>query len=64
MYESEMDVAEVPLEHTKLEEVKYRFTIDLEERGNGGLLKQAWGNDQWTVPFILPQYPGSAGTLR
>ena len=41
MYEPEMDVAEVPLEYTKLEEAKYRFTIDLEERENGGLLKLA-----------------------
>ena len=64
MYESEMDVAEVPLEHTTLDKGRYRFTIDLEERGNGGLLKLAWGKDQWTVPFILPQYPQSAGTLR
>ena len=64
MYESEMDVAEVPLKHTKLDEGEYRFTIDLEEKGNGGLLKLAWGTDQWTAPFILPQYPRSAGTLK
>ena len=64
MYEPEMDVAEVPLEHTKVDQGKYRFTIDLEKTGNGGLLKLAWGKDRWTVPFILPQYPRSAGTLQ
>ena len=64
MYEAEMDVAEIPLKHAKVKEGKYRFTIDLEEKGNGGLLKVAWGKDLWTAPFVLPEYPRSAGSLR
>lgn len=61
MYEAEMDVAEVPLEYTKLEEQTKRLTIDLESRGEGGLLKLAWGAEQWSTPFTIPQYPRSAG---
>ena len=64
MYEPEMDVAEIPLKYSKSDKGTPRFTIDLEESEGGGLLKLAWGTDQWTAPFVLPQYPRSAGALR
>lgn len=61
MYESEMDVAEVPLQYSALDEEVKRFTVDLEPEGDGGLLKLAWGTQQWSTPFSIPHYPRSVG---
>ncbi len=54
-YKAEFDVAEVPLDTTTLDETANRFIIKIEETTDGGELKMAWGNTQWSTPFTVTQ---------
>ena len=47
------DVAEIPLVLTKLSEEESRFVVDLEEEGDGGVLRLAWGPNEWKTKFSV-----------
>ena len=53
-HESEMDVAEIPLEYTASETVQDTFKVELVEEGeNAGTLKITWGPHVWTAKFTI-----------
>lgn len=54
-HKAEFDVAEVALTTKTTNETAKRFVIKLEETTDGGQLKMAWGNTQWSTPFSLSQ---------
>jgi hypothetical protein len=47
------DVAEFPVSMSSSNEETYPLAIEIEEAGNGGVLKIAWGNSVWSAPFQL-----------
>ena len=47
------DVAEIPLVLTKLSEEESRFVVDLEKEGDGGVLRLAWGPNEWKTKFSV-----------
>lgn len=52
-HNSETDVAEVPLTLTKTDKEQARFSIDLEEDNDEGVMRLAWGPNQWTTRFTV-----------
>lgn len=55
MHNPEADVAEIPLTLVKSEKETKKFIVDLERNNDQGLLKLAWGPNQWQANFTLPQ---------
>lgn len=52
----EADVAEVPLTLSKLDEEQATFNVELKEAGeNEGLLRLAWGDQEWKANFKVAQ---------
>lgn len=49
------DVAEIPLQTRQTGETSAAFLIKLEENDQGGLLRIAWGDTEWSAPFTIPQ---------
>lgn len=49
------DVAEIPLTMSTAKAEQQRFTVDLEEQKNTGILRLAWGTTEWTANFRLAQ---------
>ena len=47
------DVAEVPLVSSKLSEEERKFVVDLTEDGDGGVLRLAWGPNEWKTKFSV-----------
>ena len=55
-HEAELDVAEVPLQVSKIEgESQEKFLVKLEKGGEGGTLRMLWGYTQWSAPFSVSQ---------
>lgn len=50
-YEASADVAEFPVREAELDEDVGPMTIELEQDGNGGVLKIMWRTYAWIVPF-------------
>ncbi|MCH8091987.1 MAG: hypothetical protein IIC57_06540 [Proteobacteria bacterium] len=46
---------EIPLAVATTESEIDRFTVELSEEGDGGLLRLAWGRAEWTARFTLGQ---------
>lgn len=55
MRDPSRDVAEVPLVSTMLSEEERKFVIDLEEDGEGGVIRLAWGPNEWKTKFTVVQ---------
>lgn len=54
-HDASSDIAEVPLTLTERDSPQKRFLIDLEEKGQDGLMRIAWGPHEWTTEFALVQ---------
>lgn len=54
-HRAESDVAEVPLSVSTLEEPADTFVYRLEGKGDGGTLRVAWGDMEWSAPFTVAQ---------
>lgn len=52
-HNSETDVAEIPLTLTKMDKDQTRFSIDLEEEDDQGVMRIAWGPNEWTTRFTV-----------
>ena len=50
-HRDEADAAEIPLTVAKTDEEQEVFEVELVEEGQGGTLKIAWGDTQWTADF-------------
>jgi hypothetical protein len=49
------DVAEIPLTAAQRNLPQAEFKITLEPQPDGGLVRLAWGNTEWTTPFSVKQ---------
>ena len=55
-YEPEHDVAEVPLNMSKIDgEPQEKFLVKLERNGETGTLQLLWGDTQWSADFAITQ---------
>ena len=52
-YDEKQDLGRVPLEEQKLDQVVEQLTISIEPKGNGGVLKIAWDDREYTAPFTV-----------
>lgn len=55
MRNPEKDIAEIPLSYSRLDKEESKFTIDLEDEAQGGVLRVAWGKNEWKTPFRIAQ---------
>ena len=53
MYDPAADVAEVSVAHKSLSEPTDALKFELPQDGQGGTLRIAWGEHEWTAPFTL-----------
>ncbi len=51
----EYDVAEILLVHSKAPQQSEKYIVALDGTSDGGVLKMAWGEYQWTAPFKIVQ---------
>ncbi len=49
------DVAEIPLQTKRTGQTSDVFLVELEEKDQGGLLRIAWGDTEWSAPFTIAQ---------
>ena len=47
---ADSEVARVPMAESKTSSTVDMFTIALKEKGDGAMMKLAWGEDAWSVP--------------
>lgn len=50
-YDESQDLVRIPMNREALDETAERFTIAIEEVGNGGVLKLMWDNSSFSVPI-------------
>lgn len=53
MRDPDEDVAEIPLTLAQSDQKQARFEVELQERGDGGVLQMSWGSNIWTAPFSV-----------
>lgn len=55
MHDPEMDVAEIPLESSTSDKEESKFLIDLDQDGDEGVIRIAFGKDVWRTRFVVAQ---------
>lgn len=61
MYQADSDLIEIPFEMSALEESARFLQIDLENEGDGAVLRFAWGNEEGRVRFSLADTAANEG---